>query len=390
MSNNLSQLPFELILKISQYLEFSDIWYLSTCSHPLRILSYNVLKQHYNIDLIRPRIINPLNNLVHAAVAYLGRHGTEHNSIQPNVLQSVANHMAMEIYDRLPSATDRVVSLDFLLDKTLSVLLDHCLSDPTLPPDNNYTNTGILSTTTPVPLDNTTQDEDTDTFGEKQTGVLMVDFLVSLNQNIGALFDTERADELHHRLLIDHLHRLLDSIKYKYHAYHITLSSYSRNTPQINITRTSHWDDLKSFTKVICALVKTNLVSAKDVEEIALYHINQFFLTRPSDVTLTGQDGFKIMIRNPNSNLMIVNSVTKHESPAFYYQWKLWLQETFLRLCITLDIYRSIIAKHGASPPDLDQLFLLLQETITAVSLSETVPEEDNNNTQNNHTISMY
>ncbi|KAI8080970.1 hypothetical protein BDF21DRAFT_418153 [Thamnidium elegans] len=387
MSNNLSQLPFELILKISRYLEFSDIWYLSTCSHPLRILSYNILKQHYNIDLIRPRIINPLNNLVHAAVAYLGRHGIENKTIQPHVLQSVANHMAMAIYDRLPSATDRVVSLDFLLDKTLSVLLDHCLSDPTLPPDSNNCNIATGNPTTPeyVPLDSTTKDEHIDIFGSKQTGVLMIDFLVALNQNISVLFDTELADELHHRLLIDHLHRLLDSIKCKYHAYHINLSSYSQNIPNINIRQTSHWDDLKSFTKVICALVQTNLVTAKDVEEIASYHINQFFLTRPSDVSLTTQDGFKILIRNPNSNLMIVNSVTKHESPAFYYQWKLWLQETLLRLSIMLDIFRSIIGKPDASPPEIGQLSLLLQETAAAVSLSKTAAEDDN--TQNAHII---
>ncbi|GAA5806742.1 hypothetical protein MFLAVUS_000090 [Mucor flavus] len=388
MSNNLSQLPFELILKICQYLEFSDIWYLGTCSHPLRIHAYNVLKQHYNIDLIQPRIINPLNNLVHAAVAYLGRHGIEHNSIQPHVLQSVANHITMEIYDRLPNATDRVVTLDFVLNNTLSVLLDHCLFYTTLPPDNNYNTgtTGIPSTTTttttPVSLDSTTQDQHT----EKQTGVLMVDFMVALYQTVSVLFDTERADELHHRLLIGHLHRLFDSIKKKYHA----LSPYSRNTPQLNIKRTSHSNDLKSFTKVICALLKTDLVSAKDVEVIALDHINQFFWTRPSDVTFTEQDGLKFMPRNPNGSLMIAKSVTKHESPAFYYQLSLWLQEASLRLCVTVDICRSILAKPGVSLRDSEQLSLLLREAATAVSLSETVPEEDNNTTQINRTTPMY
>lgn len=383
MSTNLSQLPFELILKICQYLEFSDIWYLGNCSHPLRKLCYNVLQQHYNIDLIGPRIINPLNNLVHAAVAYLGRHGIEHNSIQPHVLQSVANHLTMEIYDRLPYATDRVASLDFILNNTLSVLLDHCLSFPTtLPPDNSHNTetTEIPSTTiTHVPLDSATQDPNAET---PQTGLLMVDFLVALYQTLSVLFDAEQADEIHHRLLIAHLHRLLDVIKKRYHA----LFSYSRNTPQLDIKRTSHWNDLKSVTRVICALLKCDLVSATDVEDITLGHINRFFWTQPSDVTFTEQDGLKFMPRNPNGSLMLAKSVTKHESPAFYNQLSLWLQEANLRLRVTMEIFRSILAKPGVSLLDSRQLSLLLREASAAVLLSETVPEQENNTTQIDHT----
>lgn len=375
--NKLIELPFELILKISQHLTFSDLWYLGICSHNYRTLSYQLIHQQYAIDLIQPRVINPLNNLIHAAVAYLGHYGYKNNKVQLYIIQSVANQLVLEIDDRLPTSNDREASLDFLLDKTLSVLLDHCLHDPTLPSSTHSPDQIHGSLPIHIRTDRHEEEEEVSSTGISFVGVVMVDFLVIFYEILMYLFSSDRAFEIYHRLLINHLHRILDTIKHNYHTYHITLSSYSQNTPELNIQQTKHCQEFKQFINLLCLLIETNLVTNEDIEAIVVHRINSFFMTRPSDVTFTTLGGFKILIRNPNSSLVIVNTVTKHKSPAFYYQWKLWLQETLFRLRILLDLFRCIISKPGASPPEFNQLSQLLQETVSAISLSNELTQAD-------------
>ncbi|KAI7875247.1 uncharacterized protein EV154DRAFT_388555, partial [Mucor mucedo] len=260
-------LPFELVLKIAEYVEFSDVWYLGTCSRQCRLLAYQILKQHYNIDLIQPRIINPFGHLVHAAVAFLGRHGIQNQAIQPAVLQSVANHMAIAIFDRIPNKKERSVSLDFLLDKTLGLLLDHFVYDPT------------LKLRLELKENQPECNKLVDIYAIKSTGVLMVDFLATLAQTVSSLFDTEEANEIHHRLLNFHLHRILDLIKRKYHTYHTNLSSYSHDAPMIGQKKPqADNQEFQLFIQFLCALIQTDLFTLKDLEDLTYHHITSFFM----------------------------------------------------------------------------------------------------------------
>lgn len=372
MSNdNFYRLPFEIVLKITEYVDFSDIWYFGTCSRQSRFLSYQILKQHYNIDLIQPRIINPCDQLIHAAVAYLGRYGIQKQVIQPTVLQSVANHMAIVIFDRIPNRTERAISLDFLLDKTLGLLLDHFLYDPSLKWDKvSKENEERLT----CMQQQTEFDDSRDIYAIKSTGVLMVDFLATLYQTISVLFDAESASDIHHRLLKSHLHRILEIIKHKYHVYHTNLSSFSHNAPLINLKNTHNYShDFQLFIRFLCALIQTDLLTSKDAEEFTFHHINSFFMTRPSDVSFTTLGGFKIILRNANENLTIINTATKNKRPAFYYQWKLWLQETQFRLNILLDLIRATVHKDGSLPTEFKYFTALLQDSVSALTLSQTM-----------------
>ena len=229
-------LPFELVLKISEYLGFSDIWYLGHCSRQSRLLSYQILKQQYDIDLIQPRIVDPFGKLIHAAVAYMERHGIDENkAIKTSVLQSVANHMAIAIYDRTPYKTGRAISFDFLLDKTLGILLDHYMHDPTLRLDKMATTQEgvdygkkldqimLSMQQRPTPSTETISAEHQDIYSIKSTTVLMVDYLAILYQTISALFEAEFASDIHHRLLINHLHRLLE--RYQIQVSHLSYQS---------------------------------------------------------------------------------------------------------------------------------------------------------------------
>ena len=138
----------------------------------------------------------------------------------------------------------------------------------------------------------------------------------------------------------------------------------------------NYGDDFRLFIKFLCILLQTDLVTVKDIETFTVQHITKFFMTQPSDVSFTTQGGFKIVMRNTNHNLAIINVMTKSKRPAFYYQWKLWLQETQFRLSILLDLIRAIVYKSATSPPEFKQFVILLQDAVSALSLSQTMNNE--------------
>jgi hypothetical protein len=374
MSNgDFCQLPFELVLKVSEYLEFSDIWYLGTCSRQSRTLAYQILKSQYQIDLIQPRIINPFGNLIRAAVAYLGRYGLT-DGIDKSVLQSVANHMAVAIYDRMPSSkTERTYSLEFLLGIALGIVLDHCLFDPTLrklsmPKDRQDINVAsqkfdqLISSISDTLADNTTV---------RSTGVLLVDYLSTLYETLSALFYEESFVEIHHQLLKKHLKHLLRSIQRKYQAYHTNYSAFA----EVNKIQSEPSKDFKLFTQLLCSLSKTDLISSKDIDDFAYSYINYFFMTRPTDVSFSIGSSVKILLRNYNQNLAIINTVTHEKRPAYYYQWKLWLEETQLRLDVLLDLLRSLLEKKysNGESPEFKHIIRMLQETVSALSRTQEI-----------------
>ncbi|CAO3656646.1 unnamed protein product [Mucor fragilis] len=382
MSNvNLLSLPYELVLHISQHLEFADVWYLGTCSHASRTLSFQLLKSLYQIDLIKPRIINPFGQSTHAAVAYLTRHGnTDSADQQQHIVQSVANHLAIGIYDRMPSKSGRAFSLDFLLNKSLAILLEHCLFDPTLHACINSQETHVLSQQFDQIISSIRAQQHEQPFEEQSyTGVLMVDFLAALHDTLVAILEEEdMVNSIYHHLLINHLQQQLRAIKSRYQSHHSNQSSYSNHQAPRKDAPPSQ--DFKLYIKLICCLAQTSLLSSSDIDSLAYYHINHFFLTRPSDVSFSRDSGLRIYIRQHNEHLSIINTVTLDKRPAYHYQWRLWLEETQIRLSVLLDLLRAMIQKNcsqGGAAPDFVHITAMLQDTVSALTLSETVHQDE-------------
>lgn len=380
---SLLNLPYELVLHISQYLEFADVWYLGTCSHACRTLSFQLLQSLYQIDLIKPRIINPFGQSIHAAVAYLTRHGnTGCADQQQHIIQSVANHLAIGIYDRMPSQSGRAFSLDFLLNKSLAILLEHCLFDSTLHAFMKSQETHVLSQQFDRIISSIRAQHDQQPPLEQQryTGVLMVDFLAALHDTLVAILEEEdMVNNIYHHLLIQHLQQQLRVIKSRYQSHHSDQSSYSnQQAPRKDAPPTQ---DFKLYIKLICCLAQTNLISSNDMDSLAYHHINHFFLTRPSNVSFSRDAGLRIYIREHNAHLSIVNTVTLDKRPAYHYQWRLWLEETQLRLGVLLDLLRAMIQKNcssqGGAAPDFVHITAMLQDTVSALTLSENVHQNE-------------
>jgi hypothetical protein len=131
----------------------------------------------------------------------------------------------------------------------------------------------------------------------------------------------------------------------------------------------------------LCSLAKTDLLSSKDIDGFTQSNINSFFMTRPSDVSFSVDSGFKILLRNHNQNLAIINTVTHEKRPAYYYQWKLWLEETQLRLNVLLDLLRSLIQKNygNGEPPEFTHTTKMLQETVSALTMTRNTQQLNDN-----------
>ncbi|KAL9547447.1 hypothetical protein MBANPS3_006164 [Mucor bainieri] len=389
---SLLSLPYELVLHISQHLAFADIWYLGTCSHASRTLSFQLLQSLYQIDLIKPRIINPFGQSIHAAVAYLTRHGsTDDAEQQQHIIQSVANHLAIGIYDRMPSKSGRAFSLDFLLNKSLAILLEHCLFDSTLHATMNSQEAHVPSQQFDQIIASIRAQQQQEQSLEQQqqqrytTGVLMVDFLVALHDTLVAILEEEdMVNNIYHHLLITHLQQQLRAIQSRYQSHHSDQSAYAnQHAPRKDAPPSQ---DFKLYIKL------TSLLVSSDVDALAYYHINHFFLTRPSDVSFSRDAGLRIYIRQRNAHLAIINTVTHDKRPAYHYQWRLWLEETQVRLGVLLDLLRAMIQKNycssssssqqqggsAAAAPDFVHITAMLQDTVSALTLSESMVASQN------------
>ncbi|KAK4513821.1 uncharacterized protein ATC70_005827 [Mucor velutinosus] len=378
--STLLSLPYELVLHIGQYLEFADVWYLGTCSHASRTLSFQLLQSLYQINLIKPRIINPFGQSIHAAVAYLARHGnTGSTSQQQHIIQSVANHLAIGICDRMPSKSGRAFSLDFLLNKSLAILLEHCLLDSTLHAFMKSQETHILSQQFDQIISSIRAQHEQPFEQQRYTGVLMVDFLAGLHDTLVAVLEEEdMLSNIYHHLLTSHLQKQLRAIQSRYQSHHSDQSSYSNQQAPRKDSLPSQ--EFKLYIKLICCLAQTNLISSNDIDSLTYHYINHFFLTRPSDVSFSRDSGLKIYIRQHNEHLSIINTVTLNKRPAYHYQWRLWLEETQLRLSVLLDLLRAMIQKNcsqGGAAPDFVHITAMLQDTVSALTLSKTIPQNE-------------
>ncbi|GAN09989.1 hypothetical protein MAM1_0310c09522 [Mucor ambiguus] len=377
---SLLSLPYELVLHIGRHLEFTDIWHLGTCSHASRTLSFQLLRSLFQIDLIKPRIINPLGQSIHAAVAYLMRHGnTDSTDQQQHTVQSVANHLAIGIYDRTPTISNRSYVLNFLLNTSMAILLEHCLFDSTLHAFMKSQETHILSQQFDQIISSIRAQHEQPFEQQRYTGVLMVDFLAALHDTLVAISeDEDDVSSMYHFSLLHNLKGQLRNIRSRYQNHHSDQSSYSNQEAPRKDSPFSQ--DIKLHIKLICCLAQTSLISSYDLDSLACYSIHQFFLTRPSDVSFSRDSGLKICIRQHNEHLSIINTVTLDKRPAYHYQWRLWLEETQLRLGLLLDVMRAMIQKNcsqGGTAPDFAQINGMLQDTVSALTLSESIHQSE-------------
>ncbi|KAI8077718.1 uncharacterized protein BX664DRAFT_343323 [Halteromyces radiatus] len=377
----LSDLPYELLFKVAQHLTFSDLWYFGTCSKSLRRLAWELILTKYQINLIRPKVINPFAQLVHAAVAYLERYGHLTTTIQ-----SVANHLTVAINDRTPHQDDNddihgmAATLDFLLDHCLAILIDSIFLDlpstcsdhqwnqlsPPFYDQQYYTNpstssssslasSNTSSTTTTMNNNVTPMNSSYDT-STTCAALRMADFLSILDSILNVLFVAPP----HRRLLMSHLHRVL-----------VQLTKQYRKKDQSETAKMG----LRVCILFICRLVQHGLLSVSDVNAFAR-QLPEFFITQPSDVQF-GRLG-DLYDQNDDDDddegtiyTIGGNIVMRMEHP----RWQLWFQETELRMMILLDLVRVVVGQLHDQRQDrhLDRLDLhhltsMLQDTFAAFS----------------------
>ncbi|KAI8359886.1 hypothetical protein EDC96DRAFT_513535 [Choanephora cucurbitarum] len=370
--NALEHLPFELLSEVSNYLLFSDIWCLGTCSRKSRALAFRLLKSKYQIDFHHAH--NPFSYIMYGAIAYMDRYGHENGKVRLYVLQSVANHLAMVIYDRLPeAASSRPFSYHFLLNETIRILIHNALYDPTLHSLENPKDRGIKDPKNyshqiyqlSAELQQKLRQNSQDPYEAQSTGVLSIDFLNILYITLVNLFD-ERTPELFHQFLMLHLRRLFHTSKQKYQQYHSTL-------PQ-PICMDTATKDFQLFFRFLCVLIQTDLCTAEDIDDFTFTHLGPFFVTKPSDVSFSATQGLKIVLPDSTEKRMF-----SADSLACQYQWQLWMKETQLRMTLLLTILQSLIQKcyGGHESIQFRHITSMLQDTVSVLSWTEKEPPEN-------------
>lgn len=327
-NNHLLYLPIDLLLRISGYLSFADLWYLATCSRYCKALAHQIIWHRYHIDLSKPQL-NAHNHIVYGALAYISRHGyQQHNNIDNTVIQSVANRLAVEIYDKSP-LKNWEYCLDFFLDKTLGMIIDHIMLDPLLdivPPHKKYRHDHHLLQLTE--------------FYPTQMGQLMTCFLTAFYPTLLALFETEPTIEIHHRLLINHINRHIDIITHQYHNHHHRRFSSppyldKAVNQQFNLLRLN----FRILIRFIGTLVQTDLLSIKDLNIITHQRIQFFFVINEPPKKK----------RKHSYKISMYESLKNHSSCG-------WLDELEFQKEVFVDLIRAVLKLENTSEfvSDLD------------------------------------
>ncbi|KAI8083505.1 hypothetical protein BDF21DRAFT_416081 [Thamnidium elegans] len=364
---SLLELPLELLLKISEYLSFADLWYLATGSHHCRAVAYQIIWHRYRIDLSRPQL-NAFNHIVHAALAYISRHGynNKNNVIDQTIIQSVSNRLAVEIYDRSP-LKNWEPCLDFFLDKTLGIILDHVFLDPLLDTvqkhttftdliiKNRKTTSVILDQPVITNLSNNQQQQHSlmTEFYPTKVGRLMTSFLTTLYPTMIALFETEPTTEIHHRLLLNHINRHLDNLSSRYHNHHrrrLVLNASPRSARATALAAVQQHNlflrlNFRILIRFIGTLVQTDLLSANDLEIITRQRIQFFFLTFQQVVHTNEQ------VQGEPIKSNVIQQQQQQQQVSFYdslknknhYCWQMWLEEIEFQMEIFLDLTRAVL-----------------------------------------------
>ncbi|KAI9255261.1 hypothetical protein BDA99DRAFT_427922, partial [Phascolomyces articulosus] len=329
-------LPLESLLKIASYLSFSDLWYFGTTSRSCQKLAHQLVWHKYHIDLARQRI-NSFNHLIHASIAYVCRYGyDDQNNINHTAIQSVANRLAVEIYDRTPQL-NWAPCLDFLLDKALGIMLDHVLYDPSLDPlphQQHEKDGSALSSSSP----------EKQKYSSTPMGRLMTTLLVTLYPTLTALFDADPASAIHHRLLLAHISRHIDILTRRYHQQHRRrISSGSSSFARTASVR----HGFRVLVQFIGNLCQTELMTAADLHILTRQRIIAFFISYQSSST--------------NNNMV---------STADSSCWRLWMDEIEFQTAVLLDLLRAVVCRQYTrfdSGKELNMFASMLNETVSTL-----------------------
>ncbi|ORY97614.1 hypothetical protein BCR43DRAFT_490059 [Syncephalastrum racemosum] len=392
--SSVCDLPLELLLKISGYWSFADLWYLGTCSRKCRTLVHQLIWHKYHIDLARPKI-NSFNHLVHSAVAFVSRHGYKHGNgygdssnndeqIDHRMLQFVANRLSVEIYERTPQQNWQP-SLDFFLDRTLGIILDHVVLDPSLDPLPNscvsdLQHIGRLLTSGNRRRRHDAIDENDDDvshpiqhnmgtkYAATRMGKLMTHFLVTLYPTLTAMFDdTDPACAIHHRLLLAHLSRHLDGLTHRYHQQQRRriIEQRSLSPPSRHCLSVRH--GFRVLVQFIGTLVQTDLLTATDLHILTRQRIIAFFIHN------------RLLPSSTHADKALVLQHHQH--------WRVWIEEVEFQIAVLLDLLRAVVCRQYTlwdSGKELNIFATMLNDTVsTLISsksspvLPESAPEDD-------------
>lgn len=408
---NLLDLPLELLLKISEYLSFADLWYLATSSRQSRAVAHQIISNRYHIDLSKPQL-NTFNHIVHAALAYISRHGYKDNAIDHIIIQSVSNRLAVEIYDRSP-LRNWEPCLDFFLDKTLGIVLDHVLLDPLL--DTVPRHSALISDLrfskkrkapgTFIPDNaNTNLSKNQHLFPSEflptRMGKLMTTFLTTLYPTLVALFEIEPTTEMHHRLLINHINCHLENLASRYHIHHRrrlalnTISTKStRGASSAAVIQHNQYLKLNFLILIrfIGTLVQTDLLSLNDLNMFIREHIQFFFLTF-QQVVCTKESAqeeddhdqqplkkkVKYQRRQPIPSIQQlkqqqqIHHITVYDSLKNKNNvcWQMWLEEIEFQMEVFLDLTVAVLflqKQHQMEPgtEDFKTVSTMLDDTVS-------------------------
>ncbi|CEP17992.1 hypothetical protein [Parasitella parasitica] len=373
---NLLHLPLELLMKIAKFLSFSDLWYLATSSKHCRALAHQIIWHRYHIDLSRPQL-NQFNHIVHAALAYISRYGyvAHTNTIDHTIVQSVSNRLAVEIYDRSP-LKNWEPCLDFFLDKTLGIILDHVFLDPLLDVVPKHTSFADLSYKTDYHRHLLMTE-----FYPTRVGRLMTSFLTTLYPTLMALFEADPTTEIHHRLLLNHINRHVDNMSSRYHNHHqrrlflIASPKSARTTALAAVQQHNQLLRLnfRILIRFIGTLVQTDLLSANDLNIITRQRIQFFFLTTSTNNSDEEPLKKRVKYTAPNnSRNNNKHEITFYESlkkNAASYCWQMWLEEIEFQMEIFLDLTRAVLLleQSSQSRTDLNNVSSMLDDTVSAL-----------------------
>ncbi|KAI9261745.1 hypothetical protein BY458DRAFT_515791 [Sporodiniella umbellata] len=326
-------MPFDLLLKVSEHLSFSDLWYMSSCSQHCRKLGNQLILHKYHIDLSRAEL-NSYCYLIYGALAYASQHGYRENKTDLTVLQSVANRLAVEIFDR-SSLSNWEACLDFLLDETLRIVVDHVFLDTRL---------DIIS--------NGTSEKKPQS---QKMRKLAAEFINALYTTLTALFETEATSQIHHRLLLNHINRHLCHISAKYHQHYYrrlyTDSSSSAKNSVILAFRQHNLllrSNFRILVRFIGSLVQSELLSIIDLDILTRQRIQFFFLRN------------EIQDRYPKKKKQKTDSLT-------YADYQLQLEENDFKMEIFLDLTRAALLLQQHMPPNngLNSFSNMLHDTVS-------------------------
>ncbi|KAG2223723.1 hypothetical protein INT45_003447 [Circinella minor] len=413
-------LPLESLLKIASYLSFSDLWYFGTSSRSCQKLAHQLVWHKYHIDLARQRI-NSFNHLIHASIAYVCRHGyDDQHDINHTAIQSVANRLAVEIYDRTPQL-NWAPCLDFLLDKALGIMLDHVLYDPSLDPlphqqHNQGGSSSSPSAEAAAVAEVAANSNDLPTMlsqGKKQKyastpmGRLMTTLLVTLYPTLTALFDADPASAIHHRLLLAHISRHLDILTRRYHQQHRRRVSSGGSLSFARTESVRH--GFRVLIQFIGNLCQTELMTAADLHILTRQRIIAFFISYQSTTnnnntstninhhsdtnkknnaanTTTTTSTTMTMLNPNNSNndtSLKISSIQPQKTTTMVSTtdsscWRLWMDEIEFQTAVLLDLLRAVVCRQYTrfdSGKELNMFASMLNETVsTLVSCKSSSP----------------